>query len=201
VLQHSRITHPSQGFSDPQANPQLELSVDQSLHLRTLAPSDAEALFTLTDQNRLYLQQWLPWLNSVLVVDDTLAFIQLAQSHAQDGKSYTFGIWEFDRLVGVVGHHLIDPVNRSTQLGYWLGQPFQGRGIMTRACRRLITFSFQDLYLQRIEIRCAPLNTPSRRIPERLGFRHEGTLRSAEWLYDHFVDLQIYGMLNQEWMP
>ena len=36
-------------------------------------------------------------------------------------------------------------------------------------------------------------------IPERLGFTKEGTIRAAEWLYDHYVDHVAYGMLASEW--
>jgi ribosomal-protein-serine acetyltransferase len=48
-------------------------------------------------------------------------------------------------------------------------------------------------------MRCAVENKKSRKIPERLGFREEGTIRQAEWLHEHFIDLVIYGMLASEW--
>ena len=70
---------------------------------------------------------------------------------------------------------------------------------MTRACSALGTHAFDALGLSRVEIRCATENEKSRAIPERLGFTQEGTLRQAEWLHDHFVDLTVYGMLAGEW--
>ena len=42
-------------------------------------------------------------------------------------------------------------------------------------------------------------NKRSCAIPQRLGFSQEGILRQSEWLYDHFVDMAVYGMLAQDW--
>ena len=42
-------------------------------------------------------------------------------------------------------------------------------------------------------------NHKSRAIPERFGFKKEGMIRQAEWLYDHYVDHIIYGLLAREW--
>jgi ribosomal-protein-serine acetyltransferase len=70
---------------------------------------------------------------------------------------------------------------------------------MTAACRAVVTEAFEHYGLHRIEIRCATKNHKSRAIPQRLGFVQEGILREAEWLYDHFVDLVVYSMLEQDW--
>ena len=86
----------------------------------------------------------------------------------------------------------------TTALGYWLGEEFQGRGLVTAACRRLVAHSFDVLRLHRVEIRCAVENHRSRAIPERLGFRLEGRFREAEWLYDHWVDHAVYALLTTD---
>lgn len=59
--------------------------------------------------------------------------------------------------------------------------------------------SFSHLKLNKVEIRAAIENKKSRSIPERLGFVNEGSIRQAEWLYDHFVDQIVYGILAIEW--
>jgi ribosomal-protein-serine acetyltransferase len=109
------------------------------------------------------------------------------------------GIWYRGQIAGTIGQHDINRADRSTELGYWLGAEFQGRGIMTRACRALVTASFTTLHLNRVQIRCAVGNERSSAIPRRLGFHYEGTLRQCQRLYDRFVDLEIYGMLAAEW--
>ena len=98
-------------------------------------------------------------------------------------------------LAGVVGHHRVDWANRSVALGYWLAADAQGHGVMTESCRAFVRHAFDVWTLNRVEIRCAVENVKSRAIPERLGFRAEGTVRQAEWLYDRFVDHVVYGLL------
>jgi len=93
----------------------------------------------------------------------------------------------------------MDWANRAASVGYWLGEAHQGRGTMTKACSALTSHAFSGMGLHRIEIRCAVENRKSRAIPERLGFRNEGLIRDAEWLYDRFVDHVVYGMLETEW--
>ncbi len=70
---------------------------------------------------------------------------------------------------------------------------------MTNCCRAMVSLGFREFELNRMEIRCATENKRSCAIPERLGFTREGVLRDAEWVYDRFVDLAIYGMLEREW--
>ena len=89
--------------------------------------------------------------------------------------------------------------DRRVELGYWLAQPYQGKGLMTRACQTLITYAFSELKMNKVEIRCATGNTASAAIPQRLGFTQEGIIRQAEWLYDHYVDLSLFGLLESEW--
>ena len=70
---------------------------------------------------------------------------------------------------------------------------------MTQACRAMVAYGFSERGLNRIEIHCAPANVKSRAIPERLGFRIEGTLRQADKLVDGYVDNVVYGLLASEY--
>ncbi len=70
---------------------------------------------------------------------------------------------------------------------------------MTAACRAMVNHAFDELNLHRVEIKCATGNRKSCAIPERLGFTKEGVIKDGEWLYDRFVDLVLYRMLDQEW--
>jgi ribosomal-protein-serine acetyltransferase len=151
------------------------------------------------DANRAYLRQWLPWLDRTRQVADTRGFIEGALRQSEANQGFQAVILVGGRIVGLVGFHRIDWANHSTSLGYWLAEAYQGRGLVSASCRALIDHGFAALNLHRIVIACAPANTRSRAIPERLGFVHEGRLRDAEWLYDHYVDHEIYAQLQSEW--
>ena len=177
----------------------LTIPVTDRCRLVPLELADADELFALTDANRGYLRQWLPWLDSVRRVDDTRTFIRAAQAQAARNDGVQLVLRVDGCIAGVVGHHQIDWRNRITSLGYWIGEAYQGRGLTTAACRVLITRAFDAARLNRVEIRCASGNHRSRAIPVRLGLREEGLLRDAEWLYEHFVDHVVYATLAREW--
>lgn len=177
----------------------IKIAVDEYLHLRTLEVHDADELFALTNLCRSYLRQWLPWLDVTQSVSDTRAFIESSLRQLAANAGFQTGIWQADQLVGVIGYHHLDWMNRTTNIGYWLAEQHQGRGIMTKSCSALVEYAFESWSMHRVEIRCAIGNLKSRGIPERLGFRQEGLMREAEWLYDHYVDHVVYGMLAQEW--
>lgn len=177
------------------------LRIENNLELELLSQDHAGELFDLTDSNRAFLRQWLPWLDSNKYLQNTVDFITYSEKQYAENSSLQLAIRYRSKVTGMIGFHKVDWLNHSTSIGYWLGEAYQGRGIITRSCRCLIDYAFGNLGLNRIEIRCAPGNTRSRAIPERLGFREEGTIRQAEWLYDRYVDHIIYGMLRADWNP
>jgi len=90
-------------------------------------------------------------------------------------------------------------MNKNVEIGYWISADHQGLGIVTKSCRTLIDYAFREYQLNRVQIRCAIENRKSCAIIERLGFLKEGITRQAEFLYDHYVDLFVYGMIADEW--
>ncbi|RMF05969.1 MAG: N-acetyltransferase [Chloroflexi bacterium] len=174
-------------------------TVDREITICLPEERHAHRLFALVDANRDYLRHWLPWLDANHTVDQSRQFITTNLENFARKRGFAVMIFYNDQPVGVSGYNHLDWQNASASIGYWLAEDFQGRGIITRTCRHLIEFAFNQLGMHRVEIRCAAKNHASRAIPRRLGFTEEGTVRHAEWLYDHFVDHVIYGMLAAEW--
>ena len=178
----------------------FEFVVDDAVVLKLLEYRDAEQLFELTDSSRLYLREWLPWVDGTKNAEDTKSFIEMTKKQFASNNGFQAGIWYKGNLAGVIGFHGMNGANRSTSIGYWISERYQKSGVMTKSCKALIEYAFRELKLNRVEIRCAEKNLRSRAIPERLGFVNEGMIREAEWLYDHFVDHVVYGVLAREWL-
>lgn len=176
-----------------------DVLVGEHIEMYVLTEDDAERLFALTNNNRTHLRQWLPWIDDTRTVEDTRDFIASSLRRYKDDMGMSCGIFYKGDLAGVISLNTIDWLNYKTEIGYWLGAEFQGLGLITRACRAMIDHAFLDLELNKVEIRCATGNSRSCAIPQRLGFTQEGVIRQGEWLYDHYVDLVLYGLLSSEW--
>ncbi|MDY0404150.1 GNAT family protein [Virgibacillus sp. 179-BFC.A HS] len=174
--------------------------VDEDITLRLLNFDDTDELFGLIDTSRDHLRQWMPWLDTTKEPEDSKQFIDSAYQSYANRQSLIAGIFYRGRLAGMVSFNSLDWANRIGSVGYWIAQNYQGKGIMTRSVRGLVDYGFHVLGLNRIDIRAAYGNKKSRAIAERLGFRQEGQLRQVEWLYDHYVDHVVYGMLAQDWI-
>lgn len=177
----------------------LSHKIDDETELRLIEPRDAEALNALVEQNFDHIREWSAWLKPERSIETTRAFIKRNLTRVGEDDGYALAIWHRGEMAGQIEYNYIDWTNRATEIGYWLGASFQGRGIITNSCRVLIEHAFGALKLNRVEMRCAVENRRSRRVPERLGFRREGVLVQAEWMHDHFHDLAVYAVLAAEW--
>jgi ribosomal-protein-serine acetyltransferase len=176
------------------------LRISPEAVLKQLELSDAPEMFQLTEENRSYLREWLPWVDSVQRVEDTERFIAFTIDQHARQQGIHYGIWYNGRLAGTLGVHGINWNNRRTEIGYWLAAKYQGKGLMTEAVAAYIDrLIFGEWKLQRVSINAATDNVKSRAIPERLGFRLEGILRCNEFLYNRYVDHAVYGLLASEW--
>jgi ribosomal-protein-serine acetyltransferase len=173
--------------------------ISEDVELVLLDQRHAAMLFALVDRNRDHLRQWLPWVDDTRTVEDTRHFIKGALRQFADNNGFQLGLWCNGELAGVIGYHYWDWSHRNTEIGYWLGAAFQGRGLMTCACHALTDFAFEELDLNRVEIQASTENAQSRAIPERLGFTLEGVFRQEAWLHGRPTDQALYAMLRQDW--
>ena len=173
------------------------LHITPYLKLHPARATDAREMFALIDSNREYLRRWLPFVDVTLKESDSELFLKAAEE--QTYKNPIFVIRLHGKLAGLIGFKDVDYDNQRTEIGYWLAERFQHRGIMTKCVRTLVAYAFEDMGMNRIQIRCAVGNTPSKRIPVRLGFQLEGIEREGELLSEGvFADLEVYGKLRKD---
>lgn len=175
------------------------LTIDDHISLELTAPKHASGLFDTVDNNREHLSRFLPWVGNMQSVENFKTYIEYCELQYQQKTDVSFVIMVNNKTAGRIGMHHMQLQNKSGAIGYWLAKEFEGRGIVTRACKTIIRYGFEELALNRIEIKAAENNIRSQAIPEKLHFKKEGILREAEWVNNEFLDIVLYSMLRSEW--
>lgn len=178
----------------------MTIQINDSLILELNHLSHAEENYALIISNRVYLKEWLTWVDKIQTLEDSKNYIISSIQKTEQQTDYGFVIKFKENIIGRIGLHFIDSINKTGAIGYWISEGFQGQGIITNSCKALIKYGFIELNLNRIEIKCATQNLKSKAIPEKLHFKLEGIQRQAEFLNNQFTDLYVYSLLKEEWI-
>ena len=166
--------------------------------LRLLLPHYAEEMYALVDRNRAHLHV-MSWVETTTCAAHYLGFMaaRAAADGGRDGDA--LGDWYRGCFAGTIGTLPMNWHSRRAEFGYWLGEEFQGHGIMTAAARAMLAHLFTEMELNRAELHIRTGNTRSRAVAERLGFTREGIQRQANWSNGKPVDMACYALLREEW--
>lgn len=175
-----------------------KFDLGKGVEMRPFLVKDAGAIYEAVKANYDHLRTYLHWVTPEFSKLTAKQFVRRSHESAKAMTAANWGIYVDGAFAGTVGFVKIDWPSQNGEIGYWIASEFEGRGLVSRACRTLIDFAFGELKLHRIEIHCAKTNRRSRAVPERLGFRKEGTLRQSEWRHDRFHDMVIYGLLADD---
>lgn len=177
----------------------MTIIVDENIKLEITSKKFAAQLFTVINNNREHLSEFLPWVENIKSVEDFRHYLQNCEHLYEEKKEVSFIILLKENPVGRIGLHHLNLQNKIGSIGYWLDKKAEGKGIITKSCRKLINYGFQQTGLNRIEIKAAVSNKRSQAIPEKLNFKKEGVLRQAEFVNNKFIDLFLYSILKSEW--
>ena len=176
----------------------MKTVLDKNTHIELINETYAHAIFEMVDRNRTHLRAWLPFVDKMQSIEFAENFVKGTIQRNEAGVEHAFVILENNQAIGRIGVYKIDNQNRIGEIGYWIVENSQGKGIITKACEVMIDFCFNDLDLNRIEIKCATANVRSKAIPEKLGFIKEGVIRQGEFVHDRFIDLTLYSLLKSD---
>jgi RimJ/RimL family protein N-acetyltransferase len=110
-----------------------------------------------------------------------------------------FAIATNEELIGSIGFTFQQDVNRySAEIGYWLAEPFWGKGIANEALSKLTRFAFSKFELNRIFAGVFEGNTASIRVLEKAGYKFEARHRKAVFKEGIFLDYFVYSVLKEE---
>jgi len=171
------------------------IQVSEDIVLYPLSVDDIFKIFNTLNEEREYMREWLPFVDTTHEEEDTANFV----NHVLQTEDKQFTIYYQDKFVGLVGFKDTDNTNKKIEIGYWLSQHAQGKGIMMKSVFRLLELAFSEMEMNRIQIKVAVGNHKSRRIPERLGFQTEGVERDGELLVGGvYTDIAVYSLLKRE---
>ncbi|WP_019615363.1 GNAT family N-acetyltransferase [Psychromonas ossibalaenae] len=169
-------------------------TVDNEIKLALIEKSFAPLYVELAKENYTALERWLAWPPHCKSEQDFVSFIQKSLHDYADNKSMVCAVWFNEKLVGNVSFNTINHDLKKVDIGYWLAESAQGKGIMTRVCKKLINIAFSELNMHKIEISAASGNLASRAVCERLGMTLEGIVTNSENLNGRIVDHAVYGL-------
>ena len=128
-------------------------------------------------------------------VEDAAAWVQLQKDR---NPVQNFAIATADEAIGGIGIKLQEDVHRgSAEIGYWLGEPFWGRGIATRALRALTEYAFANFGLVRLYATVFEWNPASARVLEKAGFTCEARLRKSVIKNGQVIDEFLYALVRE----
>ncbi|MEN6578628.1 MAG: GNAT family protein [Phycisphaerales bacterium] len=117
---------------------------------------------------------------------------------AQQNPRTVFAVATQHEAIGGIGLEFGDDVHRFTaELGYWLGEPFWGRGIATDAVRLFTEWAFAHLEVYRIHAAVFAGNDASVRVLEKAGFEREGRLRAGVFKNGRVLDQWLYAKIKE----
>ena len=170
----------------------------ERLLLRPFEPADAKDVQRLAGDRAIADTT----LNLPHPYEDGVAeeWISTHQGKFEAGEAVTFAVVlrGSGELVGAMGLMIAARFERA-ELGYWVGKPYWGNGYCTEAGRAALHYAFSTLKLNRIHASHLTRNPASGRVMQKLGMVHEGRARQHVKKWDRFEDMELYGILGDEW--
>jgi len=125
-------------------------------------------------------------------VEDAVTYLELA---ANGVLGHVFGIYDNDTFVGCCSLIPQNDVYRiNAEIGYWIGEPYWGRGYATDAVRQCLKFAFEELNLLRVYANIYEYNTGSMKVLEKVGFEKEAVIKSSVIKEGKIIDEHLYSI-------
>ncbi len=179
---------------------ELNLSLFRGQLVRLAAPQPDDAkLFSRWSENAVYMR----------LVDTDYARPMSAEvvaerekAHGSGPNAVTFHLRTIkdDSLIGFVSLHSIEWNNQTALMSIGIGEPdYWGKGYGLDAMRLILRYAFYELNLHRVGLHVSAYNTRAIRLYEKVGFKHEGSIRDFIFRDGQRYDDIFMGILRDEW--
>jgi len=174
----------------------------ERLIIRCYHPVDAPLLQKSVQENVEHLLPWMPWVKQEPeTIEMKIKRLRTFRGMFDLDQDYFFGIFnqEENVLIGSTGMHT-RAGEGAREIGYWIHKDYINQGYATETVKALTKVGFEIEGLDRIEIRCDPDNTRSKKIPPKIGYTYEATLRNRDLDSDGKPrDVMIWTLFKEEY--
>ncbi len=148
--------------------------------IRQYKESDAQEFQAAVLESVEHLSAWLPWCTLDYSIQDATDWANSAAQTWRDGTDYRFLIEDAKtgRVLGSVGINQVVSQHKRGNLGYWVRKSAINQGVCTQAARQVVSYAFENLGFQRLEIHVLVNNHASNAVAAKLGGVYEGTCRN-----------------------
>lgn len=175
----------------------MEFITDR-LYIRPLLLEDEAAVFKYrSDSETNKYQSWIP-----KEIEDVEVFIEKLSDKINVPETwFQFVIFEreTDVLIGDIGIHFMDSLNKQVEVGCTLNKEYHGKGYATESLRTIINYLINTLDKHRVIASIDPGNSDSIKLFERLGFRKEAHFVESFFSNGKWQDDLVFALLAREW--
>ena len=167
--------------------------------IRLIEKEESDKFFELIERNRSRLKKYFP--NTVREVGskkDAAHHLLVSHEQMEKKEKYLFGLYCKDELIGYTNVKNFDWEIPKCELGYFIDEAYEGRGLMTKMVKNISDYCFEELKVLKVFLRIAKENQGSIKIAERTGFIKEGSLKKEFRLESgELIDVEYYGKINE----
>ncbi len=162
-------------------------------------PETANVIFAVIDKCRDVFLPWLGWVKETETPADTLAFLQGVDADWNAQKQFVYSLFIGETFIGLVSVLNVAWAHNRAEIAYWLDTDYTGRGLMSQAVT-MLEHALWRAGFNRLVIHTDVLNIQSAKIPQRLGYTHEGVLRQELFSTAHnrYRDINVFSKLRMD---
>ena len=179
---------------------QFPIRTTKRLKLESLNKNDVKTLFDIFSDPQVIEKYDVEQFTQIEEASELIDYFD-ARFESDTGIRWAIRLKSTGKMIGTCGFTHWNKYDHSAVIGYELCPKFWGKGYATEALTEICNFIFSSefhFYVHRIEALILPINTPSKVLVEKIGFKPEGILRGKCYWNNDFHDMQMFGLLRTD---
>lgn len=162
--------------------------ISDKISLIKACPELAYEYCSLIDKNREYLKKTVPWIDNVKDVECQKRYFATVNQEILDKLLIKYE----DRVVGEIHLQHYDRTKNEIEIGYWIDENYQGKGIVKQSAMAVLDYVFNELKVDRVNLYCNIENARSENLAKALGFEFRLIDKNHDNLYGRLIDSKLY---------